>query len=145
MTTERRYARMARVNELVREVVAEEIERRSDPALGFVTITGVHVTGDLRAATVYYSALRRDDAEAQDEAQTALAALAPHLQGVLARQARLKYTPTLVFRPDPAVSQGERVEQILRELKSSPTGGNVTPTGGNFNPTGGNVRGGQEL
>ena len=53
----RRYPRMARVNEVVREVIADELERLSDPRLGLVTVTGVEVSADLRHATVYYSAL----------------------------------------------------------------------------------------
>ena len=62
----RRYDRTARVNEVVREVLADELERLSDPGLGLVTVTGVEVTPDLRQATVYYSALvpARSDAEA---------------------------------------------------------------------------------
>jgi ribosome-binding factor A len=48
---------MARVNEVVREVIADELERLSDPRLGLVTVTGVDVSADLRHATVYYSAL----------------------------------------------------------------------------------------
>ncbi|MEX1006361.1 MAG: ribosome-binding factor A [Acidimicrobiia bacterium] len=48
---------MARVNEVVRETIADELERLSDPRLGFVTVTGVDVSPDLRHATVYYSAL----------------------------------------------------------------------------------------
>ncbi len=53
----RRYPRMARVNEVVREIIADELERLSDPRLGLVTVTGVEVSADLRHATVYYSAL----------------------------------------------------------------------------------------
>ena len=53
----RRYPRMVRVNEVVREVVADELERLSDPRLGLVTVTGVDVSNDLRHAIVYYSAL----------------------------------------------------------------------------------------
>ncbi len=48
---------MARVNEVVRETIADELERLSDPRLGLVTVTGVDVSPDLRHATVYYSAL----------------------------------------------------------------------------------------
>ena len=50
---------MARVNEVVREALGDELERLSDPRLGIVTITGVDVSADLRQATVYYSALGR--------------------------------------------------------------------------------------
>ena len=49
----RRYPRTARVNEVVLETLAEELERLSDPRLGFVTLTGVEVSPDLRQATVY--------------------------------------------------------------------------------------------
>ena len=120
----RRYDRTARVNEVVREVIADELERLSDPGLGFVTVTSVEVTPDLRQATVYYSALApaRSDAEAAAEAaqQTAAAlrAATTHLQAEINRQVRMKYTPHLVFREDPAIKTGERVDEILRQLHS---------------------------
>jgi ribosome-binding factor A len=120
----RRYQRTARVNEVVREVLADELERLSDSSLGFVTITGVEVTPDLRQATVYYSALApaRSDAEAAakaaEETAAALRAATPHLQAEINRQVRMKYTPHLVFREDPAIRTGERVDEILRQLHS---------------------------
>jgi ribosome-binding factor A len=120
----RRYDRIARVNEVVREVVADELERLSDAHLGFVTVTGVEVTPDLRQATVYYSALAptrgEPDAEAEAAEKTAVAlrAAIPHLQAAIGRQVRMKYTPHLVFREDPAIRTGERVDEILRQLHS---------------------------
>jgi ribosome-binding factor A len=111
---ERRYPRMARVNELVREVLADELERLSDPRLGFVTVTGVDVTGDLRQATVYYSVL--GPGEVHEETAEALRSASPHLRAVLGRQVRLKYLPSLAFREDPSVALGERVDKIIREL-----------------------------
>ena len=122
--TARRYERTARVNEVVREVVADELERLSDPRLGFVTVTGVEVTPDLRQANVYYSALAPagSDAEAAakaaEETAAALRAATPHLQAEINRQVRMKYTPHLVFREDPAIRTGERVDEILRQLHS---------------------------
>ena len=125
---------MARVNEVVREVLADELERLSDPRLGLVTVTGVDVSTDLRHATVYYSALvagrdsrsvRGQRPVAEPDAATATAAIAggvqdadqrgvrsaaPHLRTALGRQVRLKYVPELTFREDPAIEQGERVE-----------------------------------
>ena len=120
----RRYERTARVNEVVREVLADELERLSDPRLGFVTVTGVEVTPDLRQATVYYSALipTRGEAEAEakaaEETAVALRSATPHLQAVIGRQVRMKYTPHLMFREDPAIRTGERVDEILRQLHS---------------------------
>ncbi|HSO96951.1 MAG TPA: 30S ribosome-binding factor RbfA [Acidimicrobiia bacterium] len=108
----RRYSRTLRVNEVVREVIADELERCSDPRLTMVTVTGVNVSADLRHATVFYAALGRHD----DDIPTALRAAAPHLRGVLGNQVRLKYLPRLQFREDPAIEHGQRVEEILRGL-----------------------------
>jgi len=123
----RKYPRMARVNEVVRETLGDELERLNDPRLGLVTITGVEVSPDLRQATVYYSALGRaakrgtgvvpelapDQREATD---AALKSAAPYLRGELGRQVRLKYLPELVFREDPAIASGNRIEEIIRDL-----------------------------
>ena len=109
----RKYPRSARVNEVVREALADELERMNDPRLSMVTITGVEVAPDLRQARVYYSALGRSD----DEVVTALRAAAPHLRAVLGREVRLKYLPKLEFHRDPAIEEGQRVEDILRSLR----------------------------
>ena len=100
----REYPRMARVNEVVREALADELERLNDPRLGLVTITGVDVSADLRQATVYYSALGRAEKrgtgvvpelapEQRVTTHAALQAAAPHLRAALGRQVRMKYTP----------------------------------------------------
>lgn len=123
----RRYPRMARVNEVVREAIGDELERLSDPRLGLVTVTGVEVSADLRHATVYYSALGRADKrgtgvvpelepEQRVDTQAGLTAAAPHLRASLGRQVRLKYTPELTFREDPSIAEGNRIEAIIRDL-----------------------------
>jgi ribosome-binding factor A len=120
----RRYERTARVNEVLREVLGDELERLSDERLGFVTVTGVEVTPDLRQATVYYSALAPTRgnpaalAEAAKETAVALRSVTPHLQAAIGRQVRMKYTPHLLFLEDPAMRTGERVDEILRRLHS---------------------------
>jgi ribosome-binding factor A len=114
MTPARRYPRIARVNELVKEVLADELELLSDPRLGFVTVTGVEVSADLRQAAVYYSVLGPD--EAHEQSAEALRSATPHLRRTIGRQVRLKYLPDLVFTEDPAMAEGERVEQIIRQL-----------------------------
>jgi ribosome-binding factor A len=110
----RRYPRTARVNEVVRETLADEVERLSDPKLGFVTLTGVEVSPDLRHATVFYSVLGAE--EQHEDTRAALHRAGPHLRTVLGRQVRLKYLPELVFREDPAITQAQRVEEIIRSL-----------------------------
>ena len=130
---DRRYPRTARVNELVREVLAEELERLADSRLGFVTLTGVDVTGDLRQATVWYSVLDlpgyikdADPTRVHEETAEALREITGHLKVALGRQVRLKYTPALIFREDPAMTHGDRVEQIIKELRArEPAAGDV--------------------
>ncbi|HET7489016.1 MAG TPA: 30S ribosome-binding factor RbfA [Acidimicrobiales bacterium] len=109
----RRYSRVARVNELLREVVADELERESDAdeRLALLTVTAVHVDPDLRHARVLLSSLPPAAEEALQEHRT-------RLQGAIARQARLKRTPQLSFAPDPAVESGNRVEDLLRDLRT---------------------------
>lgn len=80
-----------------------------DERLRLVTVTGVHVDPDLRHATVWFSSLP----EGVDDA---LADARVRLQAAIGRQVRLKRTPLLAFEADPAVSSGERVEEILRGL-----------------------------
>jgi ribosome-binding factor A len=109
-----RYARSARVNELLREVLADTLERMSDTDddLRLLTITAVLADPDLRHARVLFASLT-------DEALTALKRARPRLQAAVGAQAHFKRTPQLSFAPDPAVSTGERVEAILRRLRSA--------------------------
>jgi ribosome-binding factor A len=105
---------MARVNEVLREVLAEEIElvASSDSRLELVTVTAVSCEPDLRHATVLLASL-------PDAVRDALSEARPRLQAAVAHQVRLKRTPQLAFQADPAVGHGELVEEILRELRSS--------------------------
>jgi ribosome-binding factor A len=106
--------RMLRVNSIIREVLAEEIERMSDSRLEFVSVTAVDTAANLRQATVYVDVLGEEDGEA---ALSALRGAAKRLQAVLGSQVRMKYTPILEFEIDPGVTSGQRIESILRELK----------------------------
>jgi len=109
---DRRYPRTARLNELVREIVAEELERLSDAddRLVLVTVTHVEVERDIRRAKVLLSSLSDEMAEALEEQRA-------RLQSAIARQGRLKRTPQLSFAVDPAVTSGQRVEDLLREIR----------------------------
>ena len=107
----RGYARMARVNELCREILADELERLDDDRLELVTVTHVAVDPDLRHATVAFSRLDRDVAEATE----ALAVLRPRLQAAIGRQARLKRTPELRFVVDDVLARAVRIEDLIRE------------------------------
>jgi ribosome-binding factor A len=119
--TARDYPRTARLNQLLQEIVAEEIERLDDDRLGLFTVVGVEVDPDLRHAVVWYTAWGLDEAEAAGGAGSVdlTEALDEHrarLQRAIGRQARIRRTPELSFRPDAVIRQAERVEQILRDL-----------------------------
>ena len=107
----RQYPRTARVNELCQEIVAEELERIDDERLELVTITHVGVDPDLRRALVEFSALGEDLAGAGE----ALAEHRHRLQAAIGRQARLKRTPELHFKPDEVIERSHRIEQLLRD------------------------------
>ncbi len=105
------FPRSLRVNQVLREVVAEEIERLADAdeRLRLVTVTAVDIAPDLRRATVYLSSL-------SDDAAAALAERRVQLQRLVAREIRLKRTPHLGFAVDPAVVAGSRIDEALRRI-----------------------------
>jgi ribosome-binding factor A len=105
---------MRKVNELLREVVAEEVTQLKDPRIGFLTITGVDTAPNLRNAIVFYSVIG-DDAQ-HAETAAALKSAAKRFQAVIGHQTRLKYTPVLEFRVDPAIEEGIRMDQLLQHL-----------------------------
>ncbi|HEV3474697.1 MAG TPA: 30S ribosome-binding factor RbfA [Actinomycetota bacterium] len=107
--------RPSRVSEEFREVLAEEIPKLKDPRVGFVTITGVRVTPDLRHAVVLYSAL--GDEAARRATRAGLRSAAGHLRSVIGHEVRLKFLPDLEFEEDNTPEQAQRVEELLREAR----------------------------
>ena len=107
----RRYPRTARLNEVLREILAEGLEHISgnDDRLELVTITGVEVEADLRHAVVFYTARTED-------AQQALEDHRVKLQGYVARETSVKRTPQLSFLVDAGVTSGWRIEELLKGL-----------------------------
>lgn len=109
-----RYPRTARVNELLREIIAEELREIDDERLELVAITSVVVDGSLQRATVYFDTLTGADMD--PTVLEAFGELRRKLQAAVGRQARLKHTPELEFRPDDVERGAERLEGILRDL-----------------------------
>ena len=105
-------ARMRRVNEAIREILGDAITTElKDPRIGFVTVTEVDTSPDLRAARVYVSVLG-----SPEERESSLAGLrSSHgvLQGKIASGIRLKRTPTLTFEYDESVDRGARISRLL--------------------------------
>jgi ribosome-binding factor A len=104
---------MDRVNQVVQEVLADELERIDDPRLELVTVTGVRVEPGLSHAVVWFSALSQGDPEG---VAVALGEHRIRFQSAIGRQLRLRGTPLLSFAPDPAIALGSRVEELLRHL-----------------------------
>ena len=104
--------RMRRVNEAVREVVSARIaEGLRDPRIGFVTVTAVETSPDLRQARVYVSVLG-----SEEERSATLAGLeSAHgvIQQALASELRMKRTPTLQFVFDESIDRGMRITELL--------------------------------
>jgi ribosome-binding factor A len=109
-----RGARTDRVGEEFREILAEEIQRLKDPRVGFVTVTGVKVSPDLRVAWVYFTAF--GDERARAASRAALRSASPHLRHELGRQIRLKVTPEIRFEEDTSVATGERIDAIIGHI-----------------------------
>ena len=122
------YPRSLRVNQVLRQVLAEELERLADADERFrmVTVTSVDTASDMRTTTVYLASLSEDAAEALEERR-------PHLQRFISAQVSLKRTPRLTFKADPAIVAGNRVEESsagmtrwpsqIRRAGSTPTSG----------------------
>jgi ribosome-binding factor A len=105
---------MRRVNESVRQVLAETVPELKDPRIGLVTVTGVETSPDLRHATVYVSVL--GSSRKRQASLDGLEAAHGVLQSRLARQLRMKRTPQLTFEYDPTVERGVRMTRLIDEL-----------------------------
>jgi ribosome-binding factor A len=107
-------ARMRRVNEAIREALAEAVGELKDPRIGFVTITAVKTSTDLRQARVYVSVLGNE--RKREKTLEGLQSAHGVLQAKLASELRMKRTPQLAFEYDPTVEEGVRMSQLIDEL-----------------------------
>ena len=105
---------MRRVNETIREILGDAIATElKDPRIGFVTVTEVDTSPDLRSARVYVSVLGNED----DRERSLEGLRSSHgvLQGKIASAMRMKRTPTLTFEYDDSVERGDRISRLLDE------------------------------
>ncbi len=111
--------RMRRVDEAIRQVIADAVADLKDPRVGFVTVTDVRTSTDLRHARVYVSVLGDTGASQSAERASTLEGLrSAHgfLQGRIAGELRLKRTPTLEFSYDDTTDRALRVEALIDEI-----------------------------
>jgi len=105
---------MRRVNESIKEILGDAISTElKDPRIGFVTVTDVDTSPDLRAARVYVSVLGTQ--EERDRSLQGLRSSHGFLQGKIASAMRMKRTPTLTFEYDDSVERGDRITRLLDE------------------------------
>lgn len=110
-------SRARKLAERIHVIVAETIERRiKDPRLGFVTITDVRVTGDLREATVFYTVL--GDATEQQETAEALESAKGLLRSQVGKQTGIRHTPSLAFVADAIPESARHLDDLLRQAQA---------------------------
>jgi ribosome-binding factor A len=103
------------VSDLLREEIAEIIAfRLKDPRIGFVTVTGVDVTEDIRMAFVYVSVLNDEEKKMTIDI---LNSAKSFVRNELSKRLRLKTIPTIEFRLDVSIEYGDRIERLLNEIK----------------------------
>lgn len=108
--------RIDRVGHLIQMELSQLILHRvKDPRLGFVTITHVNVTPDLRSACVFFSAM--GDKKVRRDSQTALEKAAGFLQKEIGTALQLRYTPRLKFMLDDSLDRGMEIDKVLRDIQ----------------------------
>ena len=113
-----RYPRTARLNEALREVIADELARIDDENLDLVTITAIDVDPEMNRAIVYFDSLLGEEGD-----EGILAAFAQHrvrIQASVGRQVRAKKTPILHFKPDEVIRSAEHIQAILASSDTLP-------------------------
>jgi ribosome-binding factor A len=111
--------RLDRVNQLIKEEISTLVHRElKDPRLGFVTVTAVDATKDLRTAKVFVSVLGNDQQWADSLA--ALARARGFIRNWLRQHLDLRVTPELDFRPDRSMEHAARIQSLLKNLDQEP-------------------------
>lgn len=110
------YPRSYRVGELIHKNISEIISRGlKDPRIGFVTITAVDVTSDLRYARVYYTVIGSE--KEKTESGIGIDKATPYIRRQLASKMTIRHTPELTFVYDESIEYGNRIDSILKDIK----------------------------
>ncbi|MBI3592620.1 MAG: 30S ribosome-binding factor RbfA [Nitrospirae bacterium] len=109
------YKRSQRLSILLREEIADIIMKRvKDPRLGFVTVTDVELSEDLKIARVFISVLKEEDKDVTLEILNSAKGL---VRSEVSKRVRTKFIPTVEFRIDKSIEQGGRIDRLLKEIK----------------------------
>jgi ribosome-binding factor A len=113
--------RPQRVGDLIREVICEMLLRDlNDPRLEAVTITEVEVTGDLKLATVFFSAMGNPSRE--EASLHGLQSATGYIRKKLGKELRLRYVPDLLFKVDQSFEYGSKIDRLIRTLQEEKNG-----------------------
>ncbi len=114
------YKRSQRVSDLIREEVADIVMYRlKDPRIGFVTVTGVEMTSDLKLARVFVSVLKEEERETTLEV---LNSSRNFIRTALSKRLRMKFIPEIEFRQDTSIEYGLKIDKLLKEIKERDEG-----------------------
>jgi len=109
------YKRSQRVGDLIREEVANIIMYRlKDPRIGFVTVTGVDMSPDMKSARIYVSVLKEEDREITLDI---LNSSKHFIRSLLSKRLSMKFIPTVEFRFDTSIEYGYKIDKLLKEIK----------------------------
>jgi len=109
------YKRSQRVGDLLREEIADIIiYKLKDPRIGFITVTGVDVTDDIKMATVYISVLKDEEKKTTLDI---LNAAKSFIRSELSKRLRMKFIPSIEFRLDVSIEYGSRIDKLLNEIR----------------------------
>lgn len=109
------YKRSQRVSDLLRKEIADiVIYRLKDPRIGFITVTGVDVTDDIKMARVYVSVFQ--DKEKKNTLEI-LNSAKNFIRAELSKRLRMKFIPSIEFRLDTSIEYGSKIEKLLREIE----------------------------
>lgn len=112
------YQRSHRVADLIQqEISALLLKGLKDPRIGFVTITAVEVTSDLHHARIYFTVMGEE--AARRDSLKGLTSAVPFLRRELGKRLRLRFVPELTFQYDTSLEYGNRIDALLREIRSA--------------------------
>jgi len=114
------YKRSQRVSDLLRKEIADIIiYRLKDPRIGFITVTGVDVTDDIKIARVYVSIFQDEERKTTLEI---LNSAKSFIRSELSKRLRMKFIPSIEFRLDTSIEYGSRIEKLLKEIEGKGEG-----------------------
>ncbi|OGW39391.1 MAG: ribosome-binding factor A [Nitrospirae bacterium RBG_13_39_12] len=114
------YKRSQRVSDLLREEIADiAIHRLKDPRIGFITITGVDVTDDIKMAKIFVSVLKNEDKKTTLDI---LNSAKSFIRSELSKRLRMKSIPSIEFMLDSSIEYGDKIDKLLKKIEEQGEG-----------------------